>query len=71
MVDLPDPLGPRKPCTSPAATSKSSPSRAVTAPKRFTTPVISTTLLIVNKLRRIAGPGPLRKVPLFGAGGRG
>ena len=65
VVDLPAPLGPRKPCTSPAATSKSSPSRAVTDPKRFTTPLISTTLPIVNKVRRINGPVPLQKVLVF------
>src|SRR5665647_217445 len=33
VVDLPAPLGPRKPWTSPGATSRSSPSRARTGPK--------------------------------------
>jgi hypothetical protein len=36
VVVLPAPLGPRKPCTSPAATLKSSRSRARELPKSFT-----------------------------------
>ena len=35
VVDLPAPLGPRKPCTSPSATVRSSPSSARTEPKLF------------------------------------
>src|SRR5215471_9697608 len=41
VVDLPAPLGPRKPCTSPAATSRSSPSSARVAPKVLTRPLTS------------------------------
>src|SRR3954453_9060410 len=37
-VDLPAPLSPTRPTTSPAPTSKSTPSRAWTAPKRLLTP---------------------------------
>src|SRR4051794_29249253 len=36
VVVLPAPLGPRKPCTSPAATSRSSPSSARVAPNVLT-----------------------------------
>src|SRR5699024_4975460 len=36
VVDFPAPLGPRKPCTSPAATDRSSPSSARVPPKVFT-----------------------------------
>ncbi len=36
VVDLPAPFGPRKPCTSPVATSRSSPSRARAVPKVLT-----------------------------------
>src|SRR6266545_2984164 len=38
VVVLPAPLGPRNPCTSPAATVRSSPSRARVCPKVFTNP---------------------------------
>ena len=41
VVDLPEPFGPRKPCTSPVRTVRSSPSRARTRPKVLTTPFIS------------------------------
>src|SRR5688500_18112000 len=37
-VDLPAPLSPTRPTTSPACTSKSTPSSACTAPKRLLTP---------------------------------
>src|SRR5215217_6925279 len=37
-VDLPAPLSPTRPTTSPARTSKSTPPSACTAPKRFVTP---------------------------------
>lgn len=37
VVDLPEPLGPRKPCTSPGAISRLRSSNALTAPKVFTT----------------------------------
>src|SRR5689334_13614462 len=40
VVDLPAPLGPRKPCTSPGSTSRSSPSRALVVPNVFTRPWI-------------------------------
>ena len=40
VVVLPAPLGPRKPCTSPVRTSRSSPSRARVGPKVFTSPEI-------------------------------
>jgi hypothetical protein len=36
VVDLPQPLGPRKPNTSPRRTSRSMPSTAVKSPKRLT-----------------------------------
>ena len=39
VVVLPEPFGPRKPCTSPVATSRSSPSKAVVGPKVLTKPV--------------------------------
>ena len=42
-VDLPAPLGPSNPQTSPGNTWRSSPARAVTAPKRFTRPFTSST----------------------------
>src|SRR3954463_2413022 len=38
VVDLPAPLGPSRPTHVPAGTSRSRPSTAVIAPKRFTTP---------------------------------
>src|SRR3546814_11721095 len=38
VVDLPEPLGPRKPCTSPVATSRSRPSRARVGPNVLTIP---------------------------------
>src|SRR3954453_1821803 len=37
-VDLPAPLSPRSPCTSPALTVRSAPSRARTCPYHFVTP---------------------------------
>ena len=37
-VDLPDPLGPRKPATSPESTASSSPSKATVCPKRLCSP---------------------------------
>src|SRR3954452_19198177 len=49
VVDLPAPLGPSRPTQVPSATSRSSRSTAVSAPKRLTTPV-----------RRSAGGTPLR-----------
>src|SRR5262245_25261999 len=45
VVVLPAPLGPRNPCTSPTDTDRSSPSRARVAPKVFTNPEASITLL--------------------------
>ncbi|CKR47832.1 Uncharacterised protein [Mycobacterium tuberculosis] len=41
VVDLPAPLGPRKPCTSPSRTVRSSPSSARTDPKCLVSPRIS------------------------------
>src|SRR5579875_4190742 len=41
VVDLPAPLGPRKPCTSPSRTVKSKPSKAMTEPKCLTSPSTS------------------------------
>src|SRR5882757_9824309 len=41
VVDLPAPLGPSSPRQIPSGTSRSSPSTAVIAPKRFTTPFSS------------------------------
>jgi hypothetical protein len=41
VVDLPAPLGPRKPTTSPCITWKLTPSTAVKLPKRFVSPSIS------------------------------
>src|SRR5580765_3048084 len=43
VVDLPAPFGPRKPCTSPAVTVSSSPSRARTWPNVLTRPCTSIT----------------------------
>src|SRR5450631_812388 len=43
VVDLPAPLGPRKPWTSPGATSRSSPSRARTGPKVLVRPSVRMT----------------------------
>ena len=43
VVDFPAPLGPRKPCTSPRWTSRSSPSSAAKSPKRLTRPEARTT----------------------------
>ena len=37
VVDLPEPFGPRKPCTSPDCTSRFSPSSARVLPKVLTT----------------------------------
>ena len=41
VVVFPEPFGPRKPCTSPRATLRSSPSRARTDPKVLTRPSTS------------------------------
>jgi hypothetical protein len=41
VVDLPAPLGPRKPTTSPLATEKLTSSTAVKLPNRFVSPSIS------------------------------
>src|ERR1700754_4078599 len=49
-VDLPAPLGPRKPCTSPRRTSRSSPSRARVRPKLLTSPLTEMTFSIILKL---------------------
>ena len=43
VVDLPAPLGPRNPWTSPGATSRSSPSRARTGPKVLVSPWVRMT----------------------------
>src|SRR5215208_5992841 len=45
VVDLPAPLGPRKPCTSPLFTERSSPSNARVLPKVLTSPDTEMTLL--------------------------
>src|SRR5436309_5772264 len=41
VVDLPAPLGPRNPCTSPVATVRSSPSNAFVCPKDLWSPETS------------------------------
>jgi len=43
VVVLPAPLGPMKPKTSPRSTVRSSSSTAVSDPKRFVSPTVSTT----------------------------
>src|SRR5262245_31769674 len=53
VVDLPAPLGPRKPRTSPLATSKDTPSTALRGPKCFARPRIS----IIALMEREKGPG--------------
>ena len=54
MVDLPAPLGPRKPWTSPVATSRSSPSSARKSPNVLTRPEISIAgLLMVHRLHML------------------
>ena len=40
VVVLPEPFGPRKPCTSPGCTTRSSPSSARVDPNVFTSPTI-------------------------------
>ena len=57
VVDLPDPLGPRKPCTSPASTVRSSPSRARTVPNFLTRPRISMGVLTPPTIGRPTAPG--------------
>ena len=55
VVDLPAPLGPRKPCTSPAATLRSRPSSARVAPKVLTRSWMSMTgsltLFTIHKIQ--------------------
>src|SRR6478609_12039799 len=54
VVDLPAPLGPRKPWTSPVATSRSSPSSARKSPNALTRPEISIAgLLMLQRLHMI------------------
>ena len=48
VVDFPAPFGPRKPCTSPEATSRSRPSRARVSPKVFTSPLIEIAVLTAS-----------------------
>ena len=43
VVDLPAPFGPRKPCTSPELTERSSPSRARVGPNILTRPDVEIT----------------------------
>ena len=54
VVVLPDPFGPTKPTTSPAGTSKLSPSTATTSPKRFDNE--SAAIAIVRGAVGCAGP---------------
>src|SRR5690606_26427373 len=64
VVVLPDPFGPRNPCTSPGLTSRSRPSRARVAPNDFTSPRTEITAVMVRRLprcpsRRVRAPlGP-------------
>src|SRR5262249_15014436 len=67
VVDLPAPLGPRKPKISPSATEKSIPSTAVSAPKRRTSEQTSMAG-VATSIDWIAGSAP--RVD-WGASGRG
>src|SRR6266516_4315062 len=67
-VDLPAPLSPTSPTTSPGATSKSTPSRACTAPNRLLTPLRARSgvlefILSRPFLRRRGGPPRGRPAP--------
>src|ERR1700730_8634017 len=53
VVVLPDPFGPRKPCTSPDATDRSSPSRAQVRPNDFRRPVTSIATVTQHILHKI------------------
>ena len=52
VVDLPEPLGPRKPWTSPAVTSRSSPSRALVGPNVFTSPVTEIAVVMTHNVHK-------------------
>src|SRR5581483_3569659 len=66
-VDLPAPFSPRSACTSPARTSKSTPSFAITPGNRFVIPRTSSTGGCCDIGRFYGGgrsPPPLRMLPL-------
>src|SRR4051794_35351511 len=52
VVDLPAPLGPRKPCTSPVSTVRSRPSSARVRPKFLTSPDTEIAAVMTPKLHR-------------------
>src|SRR5580704_757558 len=56
VVVLPAPFGPRKACTSPAPTSRSSPSSARTLPYRLVSPAARIATPLIPSLYRAAGP---------------
>ncbi len=63
VVVLPAPLGPRKPCTSPVRTSRSSPSRARVGPKVFTSPEIEIAVDIGVVTASFLGPALAVSLP--------
>src|SRR3954462_15679429 len=66
VVDLPAPLGPRNPSTSPFPTLRSRPATAVIGPKRFISPAIS----IMDEEREVSGAGVLRENARPSQGGK-
>ena len=72
VVDLPAPLGPRNPRTSPRSTAKLTSSTAVTGPKRFAS-LSSLTISCTTALRvpRLEAVGPRSRVGPTARGGPG
>jgi hypothetical protein len=64
VVDLPAPLGPRKPSTSPVATRRSRPSKARVVPNVFTSPLMSMASLTVHTVRNARQPSGRRPISL-------
>src|SRR5437667_12479383 len=61
VVDLPAPLGPRKPCTSPVLTARSRPSSARVRPNDLYRPDTEIALVILPKVRFFHKPAKLGK----------
>lgn len=61
VVDLPEPLGPRKPWTSPEATSRSSPSSAWVRPKDLCSPETVMAFIMLQNVRFLQKFVKLRK----------
>src|SRR5437667_12712691 len=61
VVDLPAPLGPRKPKTSPRSTTRSMPATAVIGPKLLVSPSISI-MEIEGEISIGETPQPLREI---------